>query len=88
MDRPLIEQVLAWKRDEAIFDNVSLVDAVAEMNRYSRTPIVLAGDGPMSDRRVSGIFRTGDNLAFARAVAALHRLVLHEHRESLELAYE
>ena len=87
-DRPQIEQVMAWKRDEAIFDNVSLVDAVNEMNRYSRTPIVLAGDGSLSEKRVSGMFRTGDNLAFARAVAALHGLVLRERRDGVELTSE
>jgi transmembrane sensor len=30
MDRPRIEQVIAWKRDEAVFDDVSLAEAVAE----------------------------------------------------------
>jgi transmembrane sensor len=86
MDRPRIEQVIAWKRDEAVFDDVSLADAVAEMNRYSRTPIVLVGDEALADRRISGLFRTGDSAGFARAVAALHGLVVHEREDRLELA--
>jgi transmembrane sensor len=85
VDRPRIEQVMAWKRNEAVFDDVSLADAVAEMNRYSRIPILLVGDETLTRRRVSGLFRVGDNVAFARAVAALHSLVLRERQHRLEL---
>jgi transmembrane sensor len=85
VDRPRIDQVLAWKRNEAVFDDVVLPDAVAEMNRYSRTPIVMVGNGAQSGLRVSGLFRTGDNVGFARAVAALHGLVVHEYPDRLEL---
>ena len=86
MDRPRIEQVTAWTRSEAVFDDTPLSDAVAEMNRYGRVTIVLTGDQSVSGRRVSGQFRTGDNAGFARAVAALHGLVVHEHADRLELA--
>ena len=86
MDRPRIEQVTAWTRSQAVFDDTPLSDAVAEMNRYSRVTIVLVGDRSVGGRRVSGQFRTGDNAGFARAVAALHGLVVHEHADRLELA--
>lgn len=85
VDRPRIEQVVAWKRNEAIFDDVSLADAVAEMNRYSRMLIVLSGDAALSGRRISGQFRTGDNAGFARAAAALHGLAVIERQGRLEL---
>jgi transmembrane sensor len=86
VDRPPLDQVLAWKRNEAVFDDVVLPEAVAEMNRYSRTPIVLVGAGALPGLRVSGLFRTGDNAGFARAVAALHGLVVREYPDRLELA--
>ena len=86
VDRPRIDQVMAWKRSEAVFDDVSLSEAVAEMNRYSRTPIVLLGDKSLTRRRVSGLFRTGDNAGYARAVAAVHGLVVQERPDRLELA--
>jgi transmembrane sensor len=86
VDKPRIEQVMAWKRSEAVFDDVSLQEAVAEMNRYSRAPIVLAGDAALAERRISGLFRTGDNVGFARAVAAVHGLAVHERQGRLELA--
>lgn len=86
VDRPHIEQMVAWKRSEAVFDDVSLLDAVAEMNRYHRTPIVLIGDDSLSQLRVSGLYRTGDSAGFARAVAALHGLQMQERGGRLELA--
>lgn len=86
VDRPSIEQVVAWKRNEAVFNGAPLADAVAEMNRYSRTPIVLVGDAALGQRRVSGLYRTGDNAGFAHAVAALHGLRVHQRQGRLELA--
>ena len=86
VDRPRIEQMVAWKRSEVIFDDVSLPDAVAEMNRYSRTPIVLIGDASLSRLHVSGLYRTGDSTGFAQAVAALHGLGMRERDGRLELA--
>ncbi|MBZ8139698.1 iron dicitrate transport regulator FecR [Rubrivivax gelatinosus] len=86
LDRPNLEQVVAWKRSEAVFDDSSLADAVAEMNRYSRTPIVLLQPAGMAGLRVSGVYRTGDPVAFAQAVAALHGLRAQEHEGRVELS--
>ena len=85
MDRPHVDQMLAWKRGEAIFDNASLLEAVAEMNRYSSTPISWPGADAPGDLRVSGVFKTGDNASFARAVAKLHGLTVRELPDRLEL---
>lgn len=86
VDRPSLEEVIAWKRNEVIFDDVSLADAAAEMNRYSRTPLVLLGGPKIAQLRVSGLYRAGDSAGFARAVAALHGLVAREPGGRLELA--
>ena len=86
VDRPRLDQVAAWKRNEAVFDDVPLSEAVAEMNRYSRTPVVLVGDAGISSRRISGLFHTGNNAAFAQAVAALQGLVVREREGRLELS--
>lgn len=85
MDRPRMDQALAWKRGEAIFDDVSLFDAVAEMNRYRPTPIMVAGADALGGLRVSGVFRTEDSASFARAVAELHGLIVRAHSDRLEL---
>lgn len=86
VDRPRLDQVVAWKRNEAVFDRTSLVDAVAEMNRYSRTQLVLMGDLARAEWLVSGQYRTGDNAGFAQALAALHGLVVREREGRLELS--
>lgn len=86
VDRPRLDQVVAWRRAEAVFDATPLADAVAEMNRYSRTPIVLVDAPALAALRVSGLYRTGDNAAFAQAVAALHGLQLRTAEGRLELA--
>lgn len=85
VDRPRMDQVIAWKRNEAVFNDVALADAVSEMNRYSRMPLVLVGAAGSHGPRVSGLFRTGDNVGFAHAVAALHGLVVREYPDRLEL---
>lgn len=86
IDRPRLDQVTAWRRNEAIFDRTSLMDAVAEMNRYSTKRLVLMGDLAQSDRLVSGQYRTGDNAGFANALATLHGLVVREREGRLELS--
>jgi transmembrane sensor len=83
VDRPQMDQVLAWKRGEARFDNVSLLEAVDEMNRYDRVPILVPGSA--GERRVSGVVKTGDNASFAQAMASLHGLVVRNHGDRLEL---
>jgi len=85
LDQPRMEPLVAWKRGEAVFDDVALEEAVAEMNRYSRTPIVLVGGSAVAARRISGHFRTGDSAGFAQAVAALHGLAVREREGRLEL---
>jgi transmembrane sensor len=84
VDRPQMDQMLAWRRGEVSFDNVSLLEAVEEMNRYDRVPIV-AGT-TITKKRVSGVFKTGDNASFAQAVARLHGLIVRNHGDRLELA--
>jgi len=85
VDRPRIDQMVAWKRSEVVFDDVPLAEAVAEMNRYNRVPITLSGSGRLAGLRVSGLYRAGDSAGFARAVAALHGLRALEREGRLEL---
>jgi len=76
VDRPNVVEVTAWERNEAVFDAATLPEAVAEMNRYNRTPIVLVDELSRSNLRVSGLYHTGDSVGFANAVAHLHGLRL------------
>jgi transmembrane sensor len=51
--------VTAWQRGTIVLDDMPLQDALAELNRYSKTQIVIA-DPRLQSRRVSGVFRIGD----------------------------
>lgn len=55
---------LSWRQGYLSFDRVHLPDAIAEMNRYSRSPIIV-GDHELSGFLVSGRFKAGDPQRFA-----------------------
>lgn len=70
LDRPDLARVTAWQQGRAVFENDTLADAVAQMNRYSRRPIVIDG-ADAAGMHVSGVYSTGDTEAFARSLATL-----------------
>jgi transmembrane sensor len=65
--QPQIEREVSWRNGLVIFEDESLADAVTELNRYVRTPIVLQ-DERLRQIRVSGAFRTGETGAFVEAL--------------------
>lgn len=85
-----IARVRAWQAHRILFNNLSLVEAVQEYNRYAATPIIV--DAPRAaDRLVSGTFHIGDEAAFLDAVqTALNvvasrdssRIVLRDHERT------
>ena len=85
LDHPRLEQLTAWKRSEVVLDDMSLAEAIGEMNRYSTAPLVLEGEASLARLRVSGTYRAGDSAGFARAVAALHGLRVMERPGRLAL---
>ncbi len=54
-----MDNVTAWQRGTIVLDDVPLPDALASLNRYSMTQIVIPGSA-LQSRRVSGVFRAGD----------------------------
>ncbi|OJT97360.1 MAG: hypothetical protein BGN82_07150, partial [Alphaproteobacteria bacterium 65-7] len=70
LDKPSLQPLLAWQKGQAILENERLADAITEMNRYSGIKLML-GDGAIADLHVSGVYKVGDNLGFARSVARL-----------------
>ncbi len=85
LDRPDVEAVTAWRRGEVVLDHTPLADAIAEMNRYSSVPLVLSS--PAAETiEVSGIFRAGDSLRFARAIAETYGIEVREEGSRILLA--
>ena len=70
LDRPDIAAAVAWQQGQLVFENCSLSEAVAEMNRYSRYRH-LSVEEAIADRRVSGSYATQNIESFARSVARL-----------------
>jgi transmembrane sensor len=85
LDRPALEGLTAWQRGEVAFDQTPLAEAVAEMNRYSATVIRIEG-ASSPDFRISGLFRAGDSLDFARGVAQTFGFRLVTRNQELILA--
>jgi transmembrane sensor len=69
VDRPDLARVTAWRHGRVEFDATSLDDAAAEMNRYSKTRIILA-DADLARLSVGGVFRAGDSEEFVRIVTS------------------
>lgn len=69
-DAPEIADATAWRDGRLSFAGDTLASAVRQMNRYSQSPLVVA-DASLATQPISGIYRVGDNRAFAESVAAL-----------------
>lgn len=59
--------LLAWTRGQLTFDAVPLADVVAALNRYRKTPIVLA-DPSLAAFRISGVFLIDEEAATLSAL--------------------
>ncbi|MDR3511827.1 MAG: FecR domain-containing protein [Caulobacteraceae bacterium] len=72
----------AWRRGEIDLDDVSLAEAVEEINRYSATKIVI--DRPdLAGLSLSGVFRTGDIDGFLFAVRQIYGI--QDHRQGQQI---
>jgi len=82
-DKPDLTRVLAWQTGYENFDREYLAQAVEEMNRYSTQRVEV--DPSVASLKVSGVYRVGDNAAFARSLAKLLPIAVHEDGDTLVL---
>ncbi len=75
----------SWARGQLTFDDVTLQEAVAEVNRYSKTKITISSPS-VASLRISGEFRAGDAGRFAETVAELHPVRAVRTDDRIELA--
>jgi transmembrane sensor len=87
IDRPNLVPLLAWQTGQAMFDNESIAGAIREMNRYSVIKIEVA-DPVVARMRISGVYRVGDNTAFARSVAALLPVAMEFGKDQVKLVVD
>ena len=69
-DRPDMAKLTAWHNGQLVFDRDTLASAVAQMNRYSRRPLLI-GDRAVGGLLISGIYSAGDVEAFATSVSVV-----------------
>ena len=74
-----LTQAVAWRSGQVVLEDTALDAAVAEMNRYSRVPI-LVEDAQARQLLINGLFQAGDSMSFASAVAHSYGLsMVEEH---------
>jgi len=84
LDRPEVEKTTAWRHGVVDIDNMTLGQAAAEMNRYSKLQLVV--DSRASQIRVGGVFRSTDARKLAKTVALTYGLSLKEDDGRLVLS--
>lgn len=62
-----IARETSWRSGVVVFDETPLSEAVAELNRYSNERLVIR-DSDVAAFHVTGVFKTGDMVRFARTV--------------------
>jgi len=84
IDKPNLAPLVAWQSGQAMFENETLAAATAEMNRYSTVTLVV-NDPVVANLRLSGVYRVGDNAAFARSVSQLLPVIVEHYPDHIEL---
>jgi transmembrane sensor len=84
-ERVDVASLTGWTNNVITFQDVNLIDAVAEMNRYARAKITLAPGIP-SQAKMSGLFSPGDQREFVdAAVASFNLEAVHKPDGGVEL---
>ena len=83
LDKPDLTRALAWQTGYEMFDKEDLAQAVVEMNRYSTARLEV--DPSVAGLKVSGVYRVGDNSAFARSLAKLLPIAVRQNGDTLLL---
>lgn len=73
IDRPELEKVIAWRRGRVDLNDMSLSEAIAEMNRYTSVKLTVE-QGDAVQLMIKGSFRAGDTASFAQSVASICEL--------------
>lgn len=84
IDMPDLAQQLAWQNGQMIADNQSLGAMASEMNRYSPVKLVIA-DPRAASLKLSGVYRVGENEAFARSIRQLLPVGVRANNGNLEI---
>ena len=65
-----VNRVTAWTERRLSFDDTTVAEVAAELNRYNRTRVVVS-DPDLASRRISGAFDVNDPSAFIALLGGL-----------------
>lgn len=85
IDQPPMDVIMAWQGGEVMFDDVTLLEAAGELNRYTTRERIIVMPTAAS-LRISGVFSIREPQAFAETIAALYGL--HIQRQGPEIILE
>lgn len=71
-----VAKVTDWRNGRVFLEDLTLADAVAEMNKHSAVQITVS-DSSLDELRVNGMFRAGEQQAFATALQSYFPIVAH-----------
>ena len=74
-------KVTSWRAGRVFLEDMTLAQAVAEMNRHSVIQIII-GDPSLEPLRVNGMFRAGEQQAFARALEEYFPIIAERRSET------
>lgn len=83
-EQPEMKRAVAWRYGRLALFEEPLAEAVAQMNRYTRRPIVIL-DAGIAQLRISGNYSVGDAQAFATSIAVLLPVEVGLERDRITL---
>jgi transmembrane sensor len=84
-DQAQTDRIDNWRRGRVYFRETPLREAVADMNRYTRTQLVITTPA-IADMPVSGVFRAGAPDSFARALSLAYPVKVQSHTNVIEIS--
>jgi transmembrane sensor len=79
-----MKRAVAWRNGRLELFEQPLAEAVAQMNRYTRRPIVIL-DPEIEQMRISGTYSVADAQAFATSIAVLLPVEVGLERDRITL---
>ena len=83
-EQPEMQRAAAWRYGRLALFEEPLAEAVAQMNRYTRRPIVILDPG-IAQLRISGNYSVGDAQAFATSISVLLPVEVRLERDRITL---
>lgn len=76
-----VAKVTSWREGRVFLEDLTLAEAIAEMNRHSPVQIVV-NDPELANLRVNGMFRAGEQQAFVAALEQYFPISAERHGEA------